>query len=487
VSSPSLSLCMIVKNEEHSIGSCLTSVRSLVNEMIVVDTGSTDRTRELALAFGAKVYDFKWENDFSAARNYALDRASGDWIMVLDADEVLQPVDPEILKPLLEAPGVEGYYVFIQSYVGDGAMVAPDRVVRLFKNKPWYRFAGAIHEQVAGSIREHNRGGGLAFSDLVIHHFGYLAHQVGLKQKHRRNISVIEKALAAKPNDPFLLFSLGTEYLQQGEISKGAEQLEKALTLMRGTEGYFHNVLTSLGLAFLQSGEMDRLNAFLDKAGRMLPDDPDLNAIRGMAALRAGDGAQAALALNLALSGGSKVLPSHSIHSLLGDACRMAKRYETARDHYLQALRLAPHVIYPLTQILEMIGREQVSPEWVKLARLISPGQKESLVKGLLDCGERHLALVTALLAVVESAAAGDPRQLAKTCETSRRIAEQLYDSGPTAGPCHKYQLVGTAIMQVHAEAAQAGLSCPLFNPIKGLLEQASAMLELQARRLMMC
>ncbi len=95
-----LSLCMIVKNEEENIGRCLASVKPVVDEMIVVDTGSTDRTIDIAKAFGAQVYDFEWTNNFAEARNFSLSKAAGDWILVLDADEVISSLDHVSADPI---------------------------------------------------------------------------------------------------------------------------------------------------------------------------------------------------------------------------------------------------------------------------------------------------------------------------------------------------------------------------------------------------
>ncbi len=95
----SVSLCVIARNEEHFLPSCISSVRHLVDEIIVVDTGSTDRTREVALQSVARVYSFSWKENFAAARNYALDRATGDWILVLDADEILGRIEAEAFRP----------------------------------------------------------------------------------------------------------------------------------------------------------------------------------------------------------------------------------------------------------------------------------------------------------------------------------------------------------------------------------------------------
>jgi glycosyltransferase involved in cell wall biosynthesis/thioredoxin-like negative regulator of GroEL len=104
---PTLSVCIIVKNEEKNIGKCLRNIKPLADEMIVVDTGSTDRTKDIAKVFGAKVYDFEWTNNFADARNHSLSKASGEWILVLDADEVIAPEDFEKLRALINRDSVE--------------------------------------------------------------------------------------------------------------------------------------------------------------------------------------------------------------------------------------------------------------------------------------------------------------------------------------------------------------------------------------------
>ncbi|MGQ9778301.1 MAG: glycosyltransferase [Bacillota bacterium] len=275
---PTLSLCMIVRDEEKTIGACLASVHGLVEEIVVVDTGSTDRTRAVAEKNGARVFSYPWRGDFAAARNYALAQANGSWILVLDADETLAPVAQEKLAGLLAAPGFEGYYLHIHSFQDDGTVIR-DMAVRLFRNKPGYRFSGPIHEQVAGAIQSLNNGGGLGLADLVIHHWGYLRAAVCAKKKRCRNVAIIRRALRRTPDDPFLRFSLGIEYYQAGKFARGLGELEKALAFMSGREGYFRDAVVLVAAGLLQTGAHERLADFLAKAFRMFPDDPALRLI----------------------------------------------------------------------------------------------------------------------------------------------------------------------------------------------------------------
>lgn len=283
-----VSLCLIAKDEEEFIGSCLESVKHLVDEIIVVDTGSRDRTASLALEAGAKVFDFAWTGDFARARNYALEQAACGWILVLDADEVLEPVTIEEFSRLLDNPDVEGYFLHIRSYLEEGREETLDQVVRLFRNKPAYRFTGVIHEQVAPSIIKKTGGGSLAISPLVIRHYGYLKSQLLKKDKSSRNISIIQRALENNPADTFLLYCLAMEHFQQDDVAGGLDCLEKAIVRMRGTEGYFEDVVLNIALGLLKLGRADKLIKFIDKSLVMFPGHADLIFLRGLGYLSAG-------------------------------------------------------------------------------------------------------------------------------------------------------------------------------------------------------
>lgn len=333
-----VTLCIITRNEAQHLVSCLHSARHLVREIIVVDTSSVDGTQDIAARYGARVFSLPWDEDFAAARNYSLARATGDWIFVLDADEILAPVRTEELAALLAAPGVEGYFVNIRSYLGNGEEVAEDQAVRLFRNRPFYRFEGAIHEQVAGAIKRRNSGGGLACSPLLIHHFGYLDRQVRAKNKRRRNIGVITRSLGKKPDDPFLLYSLGIEYLQDGDTAQGIALLEKALFRTRGSEGYFRDLLVLLCLSLYGAGQKEKLVYYLDGALRMFPADPDLRLLRGVLALGENRYSAAKEEIRCALAGGAQILPRHHVHTLLGNACRSQGRYREAQREQTEGM-----------------------------------------------------------------------------------------------------------------------------------------------------
>ena len=144
-----LSVCLIVKNEEQFLAQCLKSVRSLARQIVVVDTGSTDRTVEIAKEFGAEIYSFAWCEDFSAARNAALEHATGDWILMLDADEELPTAQHEKIRADMKKSDVIAYRLPL---LNSGKEPRKSFVPRLFRNAPGVYYSGRIHEQVFPSL-----------------------------------------------------------------------------------------------------------------------------------------------------------------------------------------------------------------------------------------------------------------------------------------------------------------------------------------------
>ncbi|MFZ5647340.1 MAG: glycosyltransferase [Bacillota bacterium] len=480
-SGKTVSLCIIAKDEESCIASCINSVKHLVSEIILVDTGSRDRTGDLARQIGARVFDFPWPGDFAAARNFSLDQATGKWILVLDADEVMEAVKPDEFKALLEAPGVEGYFVNIQSYLGDGQCTTRDQVVRLFKNRPEYRFEGAIHEQVALPIKRYNKGGGLAFSNLLIHHFGYTDRQLQHKNKRDRNITVIKKALAVNPVDPFLHYSLGIEYYQSGQTARGNEQMKNALSLMGGNEGYFRDALVSLGLGLLQAGEYGRLSTMLDKALEDLPCDPDLRLVRGLMDMQSGRYRTASEDLATALSGSAQAAPRDRIHSLLGDTLYNLGRHSQAESHYLLALKDFPNNLYPLTRILGIRQEGKGRLPWEELCLFAPRPLMHGLREELARMGENSLIMVLALLSVVEAAGSGEAENTARACLEYRQEVENHI---PGTELIKSYLLICSEEMLLHGEAACRNLSCQLYSPFKEVISLATEALELTVKEL---
>lgn len=208
-----LSACLIVKNEQAHLDRCLASIEGLCDEIVVVDTGSTDGTVEIAKKYGAKVGHFDWCDDFSAARNASLDLATGNWALWIDADEELTPESHNAIREALIRPHFGGYFVKIVNLMDDDsdANQYVHTPVRLFRLAPEIRFAGRIHEQVLQAFEEY---GYLAatLSNATLRHYGYRPSVMVEKDKLARTIGMLEKEVKENPRDPFHWFNLANAY-----------------------------------------------------------------------------------------------------------------------------------------------------------------------------------------------------------------------------------------------------------------------------------
>ncbi|PKL82210.1 MAG: hypothetical protein CVV24_11320 [Ignavibacteriae bacterium HGW-Ignavibacteriae-3] len=213
---PKLTLSMIVKNEAKHLSECLNSVRDVADEIVIVDTGSNDKTVEIAKSFGAKIYNYKWINDFSAARNFALYQSTGDFILYLDADERLDGKSIPEIKKILASDRKAAYYCTVKSYDTGGGRDTSMRYTRIFPNYKGLAFKGKVHEQIVQSLVEN--GIKLIQSEVLIHHYGYDVSSDDKKAKAKRNLSLLLEE-NKKNNSSYITFQLGQTYdiLEDGE------------------------------------------------------------------------------------------------------------------------------------------------------------------------------------------------------------------------------------------------------------------------------
>lgn len=231
---PRLSVCLIVKNEEKFLGQCLKSVRELAAQIVIVDTGSTDRTVEIAKEHGAEVHHFTWCDDFSAARNAALEHATGDWVLMLDADEELAADSREHLRRALSEAAVMAWRLPMID-VGreaDGYSHVP----RLFRNAPGLFYIGRVHEQVFSSVEVRRAEWGLdnRIGEAVLIHHGYTEQVTRDRNKIERNLGLLERALTEFPGEPHLLMNLGLELSRSGRNAESLERYREAYTSLSG-------------------------------------------------------------------------------------------------------------------------------------------------------------------------------------------------------------------------------------------------------------
>lgn len=223
-----LSLCLIVKNEEKSLERCLKSVCHIADEIIVVDTGSEDKTVDIAKKYNAKVIYHKWNNNFSEARNKSLKYATKKWILFLDADEEIPYEDGLMLKRILnEYSHMEGFNLKLIN-TANGKFNEDAVVFRVFRNNNKYRFKGRIHEQIIPSIYKENPNSIIGDTGIRIIHYGYDPSLINILEKQQRNIRILNE-YQEKDKDGYYYYSLGNEYARVNDNKKALEIFEKAL------------------------------------------------------------------------------------------------------------------------------------------------------------------------------------------------------------------------------------------------------------------
>lgn len=275
-----ISLCMIVKNEERNLARCLNSAKACVDEMIIVDTGSTDNTVKIAEQFGAKIFHYQWDEDFAAARNYSLDKATGDWILYLDADEELEPNCCQRLRSLATTSLYEAYFFQIINLT-DGNDPLKHINVRMFRNKPEYRFEGKLHEQIISSITAKGSQAPVVNSGICIMHYGYLASEFLAKNKAVRNHRINQRLVDDDPNNPFYLYSLGGSCVNLNDLEGAMAHYRKALQHVNLRAMYAPSIFISLISCLLKTGQLAEAVEYMEQCKANYPDYVDIHYIEG--------------------------------------------------------------------------------------------------------------------------------------------------------------------------------------------------------------
>lgn len=220
-----IALAAIVKDEEEFLAGCLEQALPYVDRMVIVDTGSRDRTPEIARAYGAEVIAREWEQDFAAARNAYLERIADGWVLTLDADEYLTPEAALCLRRLAERGEPKVYYLRTYNYHNESVSHFSDQAnIRLFYRTSDVLYAGKIHEQLVTSLPRELVGG------PIVLHYGYLPSVVGRKTKLARNEAILEDS-TAECGTPFDWYNLGLTRLSAGRAAEALEALERYLEL----------------------------------------------------------------------------------------------------------------------------------------------------------------------------------------------------------------------------------------------------------------
>jgi tetratricopeptide (TPR) repeat protein len=471
-----LTLCMIVRDEEAQLDRCLDSVRGVADEIVVVDTGSQDRTVEIARAHGARIVEFPWTDHFADARNAGLEVATGDWIFYLDADEALVAGDGAKLRAFVARRDVEGGTVLRLNRLAEGERpVTTNRTLRVFRNRPEHRFAGRIHEGVSEAVPQDR----VADTGARIDHYGFDLRTRATRDKSRRNLDLLLREAAEEPESAFTQSNLAAEYAALDDHERAIAHSERALALL-GDElpqyalGLHRRYVTALR----QAGRTTDAIAAAQRAARLVPTFTDLWFEQAQAARAAGDLDTAELAARRALElgdateryGGTVGAGSFRAAAVLAGVLRDRGDLAGAEQLLLQTLAVYPDqtaLVSPLVGV--MLGRG-APPEDVEAA----VGQKTPAVRFELAAAFREAGLreaATAQLAAILVEAEG-------TTAAALAAAEQALDAGDWSAAAAAAERVPDA----DERAGQARLAAGTARLMLG--DEGSAIVDLAAARL---
>ena len=280
---PGISLCMIVKDEEDMLQDCISSVKDLVDEIIIVDTGSADATVSIAKERGAQVFCYPWDGSFSNARNHSLQQAAYEWILLLDADERMVREDKDKLLEFVRSSDLDGAHFKVYNFIGrdDSRQYTLHNALRLIRNSGIYHFTGDIHEQITSSDGR-NLHGRFALTDIRIHHLGYLDNVVLKKGKRSRNLPMLLEQLARTPQDPFTLFNLGNEYMAMKNYQQALKYFYQAKMYCNNYEAYAPHLLFRNAMCHYNLHAYPEAVKTLDEGLKIFPGCTDMEFLKGL-------------------------------------------------------------------------------------------------------------------------------------------------------------------------------------------------------------
>jgi GT2 family glycosyltransferase/tetratricopeptide (TPR) repeat protein len=298
----SCSLCMIVKNEAENLPHSLGSAADLFDDIVVVDTGSTDRTKEVATQLGARVFDFAWCDSFSAARNESIRHATGEYIFWLDGDDHLDEANRQKLRVLLEGLTEENVAYSMKCLcLPDARSHASTQVdhMRLFRNHPQIRWQYRVHEQILPAIRA--SGGEVRFADVIIHHSGYIDNALRQK-KLERDLRLLRLEEAEHPADPFTLFNLGAITQELGRHVEAIPLLRQSLARSQPSDSIVRKLYALLSTCHRALNQRPEALQACTEGRQHYPDDIELLFQEGILRREEGDLERAAACFERLLS-----------------------------------------------------------------------------------------------------------------------------------------------------------------------------------------
>lgn len=343
-----LGLCLIAKDEEKNIANCIRSVRGIVDEIVVVDTGSADNTVPIAESLGATVYEYPWDDNFSNARNFAVGHAQSAWLLLLDADEQVDPKGLDTIVSFINTTEKDGAYFRVRNYIGSYSPqdYTLHNALRLLRNNGKYRYEGAIHEQIVCDDRKDyvNRFETLS---VILNHFGYLDDAIAEKKKRERNIPILKRELEKNPDDFFAQYYLGNEYLALNRLEQALNYYLQSYQNAQKHHMMFAHLYLRMITSLAALGRFGKSLNLIEEALGVFPLCTDFEFVRAIIFFRTRRYTLAIKSLNRCLEMGVPPAPfefmegcgTYRAADMLGDIYAMLEDYEASLDWYREAFR----------------------------------------------------------------------------------------------------------------------------------------------------
>ncbi len=452
-----ISACLIVKDEERNIRECLQSLMFFSDEIIVVDTGSTDNTINIAKKFTDKIYSFQWIDDFSAARNYALEKADGDWIVSIDADEIIR--NPQLIRNTLQSSPkiIGGILIELESnaHRTDGTLdVFIIHLLRIFRNNPLIRWENTIHEQVLEPIL--SAGFTIAQSDIRYFHKGYDLSPEEMRKKQERNLSLLTKSVEIKPNDGYMWFQRAKTYRALEKLDQAENDCKRALLLLSDNHSAKPQALNEMALISYQRNNIKSSLIYANESLKIIPQQSfalyiaaeSLYELKEFStALECYKAIKEVKANSLSLIAGEYSLPPQQLEFRIGKCYAALNEWDKSEQSFLRGLHAEPNDMTCLVGLANCnIRKGKFSDAYslLKKAKSIDPDNAEiiSIVEqvereiklhnsdvNIVNVNERYKPFIS-LSMIVKN----EEKRLTECLESVREIVDEIIivDTGST-------------------------------------------------------
>lgn len=369
-----LSICLIIKNEEKHLYQCLSSVKDIASEIIVVDTGSTDNSILIASQFTTQIYSYRWKNDFSSARNFCLNKANGEWILTLDGDEELDVNCLNVLQEKIQAPDIEAYLLALNhcSKNPHELLTIPDLQPRLYRNNKQYRYRGIIHEQILDSILESNPATRIEIAqDIKITHYGFSEEEPENRQRLKRNTDLVNKALDSSDEALLKHLYLGREYYRHHKFAESLKHYNSVYKMADPREDYFPEILCSIAVSLYMLDKTTDVLSFIDNTLSIRADMGDLHYLKAMIHKNNFQYSEAYQSFMKCLTFPAQPLHNSSVYCqqkykiyfYMGGLSEYFMDKDSALFYYLKSLKQNPYMLDSLRRMIGILN-PRINPEY---------------------------------------------------------------------------------------------------------------------------